>query len=102
MKVVSLLLALILSGSGLRAAQTPGARVEGVEIRGNRRIPSDTIKYRIQTKAGDVLNMEVIRRDVVGDHRQVEEVAERYAVGRLQEGAAPLVAAQQAHDFELR
>ena len=64
MKVVSLILALILSGSVLLAAQAPSPRVEGVEIRGNRRIPSDTIKYRIQTKAGDILNMDVIRRDV--------------------------------------
>jgi outer membrane protein insertion porin family len=65
MKVVSLLLALILSGLELEAAQAPGTgRIESVVVDGNRRIPTDTIKYRIQTKAGDTLNMDVIRRDV--------------------------------------
>ena len=65
MKGASILLALILSSPSLQASQTPGSnRVESIEIRGNRRIPSNTIKYNIQTKAGDVLNPDVIRRDV--------------------------------------
>jgi len=65
MKVASIVLALILSSLRLQASQTPGSnRVESIEIRGNRRIPSDTIKYNIQTKAGDALNPDVIRRDV--------------------------------------
>src|SRR5215813_11262497 len=65
MKVVSVLLAIILSAVSLRAFQIPeNAKVESVEIRGNRRIPIDTIKYHIQTKPGDVLRMDVIQRDV--------------------------------------
>ena len=65
MKVTWVLLAVILSGLRLQAAQAPGPeRIESVEIRGNRRVPSDTIRYHIQTKPGDTLNMDVIRRDV--------------------------------------
>src|SRR5262252_5543977 len=57
MKVLFVLLALIL--------QEPSPnRIENVEIRGNRRVPVDTIKYHLQTKPGDTLNMDVIRRDV--------------------------------------
>src|SRR5437764_3889055 len=65
MKVAALVLAIILSGLNLYALQSPeGTKIEGVEPRNNRRIPSDTIKYHIQTKAGAVLNFETIRRDV--------------------------------------
>src|SRR5262249_43447694 len=65
MKVAALFLALILSAWRLQASQTPDAnKIESVEVRGNHRIPTNTIKYRIQTKPGDVLNMDVIRRDV--------------------------------------
>jgi outer membrane protein insertion porin family len=65
MKVTSIVLAIILSGIRAYALQVPeGAKVEGVEPRNNKRVPSDTIKYHIQTKAGGVLNMDTIRRDV--------------------------------------
>src|SRR5262252_8582584 len=39
-------------------------RVEDVRVSNNRRVPQDTIKYQLQTKAGDRLNMDVIRADV--------------------------------------
>ena len=39
-------------------------RIEDVRVTGNRRIPQDTIKYQLQTKAGDRLIMDVIRGDV--------------------------------------
>ena len=39
-------------------------KIESIEIRGNRRIPSDTIKYNLRTKPGDTLSPEVIRRDM--------------------------------------
>src|SRR5215831_3233376 len=65
MKVALVLLAVILSGWRLQAAQlTEGSKIDNVQIRGNRRIQSDTIKYHIQTKPGGVLNMATIRRDV--------------------------------------
>src|SRR5215831_5989746 len=65
MKPALLLLAIVLSAARLHALQSEGAqRIESVEIRGNRRIPTDTIKYNIQSKAGDMLSMDVIRRDV--------------------------------------
>ena len=57
MMVAYVLLTLIL--------QAPNSnRIESVEIRGNKRVPADTIKYHLQTKPGDTLNMDVIRRDV--------------------------------------
>jgi outer membrane protein insertion porin family len=65
MKVKLIVLAIILSGIRAYALQVPeGAKIEGVEPRNNKRVPSDTIKYHIQTKAGGTLNMETIRRDV--------------------------------------
>src|SRR6266581_3313868 len=39
-------------------------RIADVQIRGNRRIPTETIKFNIQTKVGDTLNRDIIRRDV--------------------------------------
>jgi len=39
-------------------------RVEDVRVSNNRRVPQDTIKYQLQTKAGDRLNIDVIRADV--------------------------------------
>src|SRR6266571_4224652 len=39
-------------------------RIADVQIRGNRRIPTETIKFNIQTKVGDTLNLDIIRRDV--------------------------------------
>jgi len=39
-------------------------RIEAVDIRNNRNIPSDTIKYNIRTKAGDTFNIDQIRNDM--------------------------------------
>jgi outer membrane protein insertion porin family len=39
-------------------------RIEDVRVSNNRRVPQDTIKYQLQTKAGDRLNIDVIRADV--------------------------------------
>src|SRR6266446_319979 len=62
--VLSVLLALLV-GVGPQTLQTPDPnRVEDVRISGNRRIPSDTIKYNLQTKTNDRLNPVVIARDV--------------------------------------
>ena len=65
MKVASVLLAVILAGWTLQAAQVQeGRNVESVDIRGNRRVPSDTIKYHVHTRPNTPLSMDVIRRDV--------------------------------------
>src|SRR6516225_5542939 len=71
MQITSLLLSFVLSGlapatpARAQVLQRPApGRIEAIEIRGNRRIPGDTIKYNIQTKAGDTLSPEVIRRDI--------------------------------------
>src|SRR5689334_21224785 len=65
MKVALALLAVSLSGFAVYAAQIPeGTRVENVRIDGNKRVPSYSIKYRIQTKPGGILNMSTIRRDI--------------------------------------
>src|SRR4249920_1644422 len=45
-------------------SEPPGDLIQDVQVRGNRRVPADSIKYRIQTKAGDPLNAGTIRRDV--------------------------------------
>src|SRR5215831_8771146 len=65
MKFVLIFLALVLPALRLNASQDPDSiRIESVEIRGNQRIPKDSIKYHLQTKPGDVLRPEIIRRDV--------------------------------------
>jgi outer membrane protein insertion porin family len=76
MTVLTVALALLLTGGEFQTPpQTPAQqqpalqtfdpnRVEDVVPRNNRRIPSDTIKYNIQTKKGDVLDLDVIRADM--------------------------------------
>jgi outer membrane protein assembly factor BamA len=38
--------------------------IEDVQVRGNRRIPVETIKYYLQTKPGQALDRATIKRDV--------------------------------------
>src|SRR5262245_42271480 len=65
MTVVTVLLALLFGGLEPQTLQTfDPNRVEDVRVTNNRRIPRDTILYQLQTKAGDRLNMDVIRADV--------------------------------------
>src|SRR5215467_16378143 len=67
MTVLSVLLALVLTGvePQNQALQTPDPnRIKEVNIIGNVRIRSNDIKYRLQTKQGDLVNPAVIARDV--------------------------------------
>ena len=65
MKVFVVFVAISLSAVRLDASQDSGSnKIEIVEIQGNRRIPKDTIRYHLQTKPGDILNPDIIRRDV--------------------------------------
>ncbi len=65
MNVLYVLLALWLSPLSPQTLQTVDPnRVDDVRVEGNRRIPSDTIKYNLQTKAGDLLNPATIARDI--------------------------------------
>ena len=63
--VLSVLLALLFTGIGPQTLQTPDPnRIEDVRVAGNRRIPTETIKYNLQTKPNDRFNPNVIRRDI--------------------------------------
>ena len=65
MKLGLIVLTLVVSVITTNAAQiSSGQTIESVEIRGNRRVRAETIKYRLLTKPGDVLRAEVIRRDI--------------------------------------
>ncbi|PYS18743.1 MAG: outer membrane protein assembly factor BamA [Acidobacteria bacterium] len=65
MMAVTVLLALVFTAVEPQALQTPDPnRIEEVRVTGNRRIPSDTIKYNLQTKPNDQFNPNVIRRDI--------------------------------------
>src|SRR5215471_16072701 len=74
MFVLPAILAVFLAGSGPQEKQVPQAQipvqqqepriVEGIVIRGNRRIPSDNIRYNIRTKTKDVLDRDVLRADI--------------------------------------
>jgi outer membrane protein insertion porin family len=63
MTVFTVLLAVVFNGTQL--LQTPDLnRIEEVRVSGNRRIPTDTIKHNLQTKPGEQLDKDVIRRDI--------------------------------------
>src|SRR5437899_4506824 len=65
MMAVTVLLALVFTAVEPQALQTPDLnRIEEVRVTGNRRVPSDTIKYQLQTKPNDRFNMDVIRADM--------------------------------------
>ncbi|PYR95922.1 MAG: outer membrane protein assembly factor BamA, partial [Acidobacteria bacterium] len=65
MKLGLIVLALVVSVIRTNAAQiSSGQTIESVEIRGNRRVRAETIKYRLLTKPGDVVRADVIRRDI--------------------------------------
>src|SRR5438132_10524368 len=62
---LTVVLALVFTGMEPQALQTPDPnRIEEVRVTGNRRIPTDTIKYNLQTKPNDQFNPNVIRRDI--------------------------------------
>src|ERR1051325_6051736 len=65
MAVLSVVLALFVGAAEPQTLQTfDPNRIEDVLIRDNRRIPSDTIKYNLQTKKGDTFNIETVRSDI--------------------------------------
>jgi outer membrane protein insertion porin family len=67
MKLFPFLLALWMQVPAPAPAQTtpnPTPIIQFVDVRGNRRIPSATIKFNLLTKEGDPLNTSLISRDV--------------------------------------
>src|SRR5438046_4322254 len=65
MMAVTMLLALVFTTVEPQALQTPDPnRIEDVRVAGNRRIPTETIKYNLQTKPNDQFNPNIIRRDI--------------------------------------
>jgi outer membrane protein insertion porin family len=65
MTVLSVLLALLFTSAGPQTLQTADPnRIEDVRVAGNRRIPTETIKYNLQTKPNDQFNPNIIRRDI--------------------------------------
>ena len=46
-----------------QAAQLASNVIEGVEIRGARRVPADTMREIVRSKAGDVYNEEAVQRE---------------------------------------
>src|SRR5262245_50131781 len=65
MMVFTVVLALVFGVVEPQTLQTPDAnRIEDVRVANNRRIPTDTIKYQLQTKPNDRLNPGIIAADV--------------------------------------
>src|SRR5437762_8826699 len=63
--VFTVLLALVFGVVEPQTLQTPDTqRIEEVRVEHNRRIPSDTIKYQLQTKPNDRFSIETIRADI--------------------------------------
>ena len=52
--------------------------VEDVKIRGNRRIPAETVRQYIQTKKGDPFDPAVIDKEIYPAHRRVNLCCYRY------------------------
>ena len=74
MGITSILFAFFLTAAQPAVQQTvPAPKIEAVDVRNNRRIPGDTIKYNIQTKAADTLNPDVIRRDIKTLYAQLKD-----------------------------
>jgi outer membrane protein insertion porin family len=46
------------------AVQASQSIIKGVEVRGNRRIPTDRIRSELQTKTGDLVNLGTVSRDI--------------------------------------
>ncbi len=65
MKLVAVLLAFFLNGVQPQTLQTPDPDlIEAIEVRGNRRIPSETIRYNLQTRPGEPIDPGVVQRDI--------------------------------------
>src|SRR5262245_928850 len=65
MTVLSVMLAFFLGAVAPQTLQTSDPnRIEDVQVRNNRRIPTATITYNLQTKKGDTFNIDVIRGDI--------------------------------------
>ncbi len=54
----------IVFATGSAASQISPSTVTGVQIRGNRRIPSERIRSELQTKIGGVVDLTTVSRDV--------------------------------------
>ncbi|MBK7601329.1 MAG: hypothetical protein IPJ07_23500 [Acidobacteria bacterium] len=65
---VILLFLLLSPGVGAGCAAGSGIIVEDVEIRGNRRIPRETILYYVQSKQQDRFDLSLAQRDLSIDH----------------------------------
>ena len=65
MKLVAVLLAVFLNGVQPQGLEAPVPDViEAVDVRGNRRIPSETIRYNLQSRPGQPIELGVIQRDI--------------------------------------
>ncbi len=77
MKLFALVLALLVVFAEPLTGQVPGGTppaettpndipplIEGVEVRGNRLVPSDTIRYNIASRQDTFLNPDVVQRDI--------------------------------------
>ena len=60
---VLLCIGMMLHAQDARKAQSTSDKIEAVEIRGVKRVPADTLKALVTTKAGDTFDAKVIQRD---------------------------------------
>jgi len=47
------------------SAAAIGQRIEGIEFRGLRRVPQETMRASLRSKVGDILDEELLRQDFV-------------------------------------
>ena len=65
MRLFAVFLGLILSAPALLVAQSANSGlIEAIEVVNNRRVPSDTIRYNLETRVGEPVIPAVIQRDI--------------------------------------
>src|SRR5262245_42357062 len=95
-----LLFCIFLSATPARS-QGQQTLIEDVQVRGNRRVPTDSIKYYLQTKPDQALNAATIRRDIKAlyslgyfdDIRVEEQAGARGLIVVFQVNERPLIRA---------
>jgi outer membrane protein insertion porin family len=101
LKVRFLLLFCTLLSATPARSQGQQVLIEDVQVRGNRRVPTDSIKYYLQTKPGQALSETTIRRDLKAlyslgyfdDIRVEEEAGARGLIIVFQVNERPLIRA---------
>ena len=89
MKLVAVFLALYLNGAQPQVLPPPVPDlIEAIDVRGARRIPSETIRYNLQSRPGEPMDLTTIQRDIralyaLGYFQDIRVVEEDGETGKI-------------------